>query len=238
MKKAIMVPELKVVINYNSPPCQNTIEESMKPTFKQFIENIACQKAPGPSTMFTAAHVFFSLELMSEKAIGRNKLAKKLEVGEGTVRTIINRLRKAGLIVTSKEGCRLTSQGVAIWKKFEELFPKSAEIGETELTYAEYNYAILVKDSGHKVKSGIEQRDAAIVAGANRAVIMVFRGGHLIIESVSNSLEQRFPSVMKQVLTILQPEENGVIVLVGATTLWKAKQGAFAASWTLIESDE
>jgi predicted transcriptional regulator len=233
-----MGSELRIVINYNSPPCQNTNEESMNPTFKQFIENIVCQKAPGPTTMFTAAHVFFALELMSEKAIGRNKLAKKLEVGEGTVRTIINRLRKAGLIVTSKEGCRLTSQGFVIWKKFEELFPKRVEIGETELTNAENNYAILVKDMGNKVKSGIEQRDAAIVAGANRAVIMVSRGGHLIIESVSNSLERQFPSIMDQILTTLQPEENGVIVLVGATTPWKAKQGAFAASWTLIESDE
>jgi biotin operon repressor len=210
----------------------------MNRTFKQFIENIACQKAPGPSTMFTAAHVFFALELMGKKPIGRNKLAKKLEVGEGTVRTIINRLRKAGLIVTSKEGCRLTSEGFIIWKKLEKLFPKRAEIGETELTNAEYNYAILVKDRGNKVKSGIEQRDAAIIAGANRAVIMVSRGGHLIIESVSNSIEQQFPLVRDHILTTLQPEENGVIVLVGATTLWKAKQGAFAASWTLIESDE
>ena len=112
------------------------------------------------------------------------------------------------------------------------------EIGETELTNAKYNYAILVKDSGHKVKSGIEQRDAAIVAGANRAVIMVSRGGHLIIESVSNNLEQQFPSVMEKILTTLQPEENGVIVLVGAASPWKAKQGAFAASWTLTGSDE
>jgi predicted transcriptional regulator len=233
-----MCPELKIVINYNSAPCQNTNEESMNQTFKQFIENIACQKAPGPSTMFTAAHVFFALELMSEKPIGRNKLAKNLEVGEGTVRTIINRLRKAELIVTSKEGCHLTSQGFAIWKKFKELFPKSAEIGETELTNAEFNYAILVKEGGNKVKSGIEQRDAAIVAGANRAVIMVSRGGHLIIESVSNNLEQQFPSVMEKILNTLQPEENSVIVLVGARTLWKAKQGAFAASWTLTGSDE
>jgi len=213
---------------------QNTTEEPMNPAFKKFIENIACQKAPGPSTMFTAAHVFFALELMTQRPIGRNKLAKKLEVGEGTVRTIINRLRKSGLIVTSKEGCNLTRQGLVVWKKFEELFPKRAEIGETELTNAEYNYAILVKNSGDRVQSGIEQRDAAIVAGAKRAVIMVSSGGHLMIESVSSSLERQFPTVMDQILTTLQPEENGVIVLVGASTLWKAKQGAFAASWTLI----
>src|SRR3972149_11425704 len=161
----------------------------MKSAFKQFIEDVASQKAPGPSTTFTVPHIFFALELMAEKPIGRNKLARKLQVGEGTVRTIINRLKNSGLIVTSKEGCNLTSKGFAVWKRFEKLFPKRVEIGETELTTAEHNYAFLVKNSGHKVKSVIEQRDAAIVAGAKRAVIMVSKGGHLTIESVSNNLE-------------------------------------------------
>jgi predicted transcriptional regulator len=210
----------------------------MNTTLNQFIETVACQKAPGPSTMFTAAHVFFALELMAERPIGRNKMAKKLEVGEGTVRTIINRLKNSGLIVTSKEGCNLTSKGFAVWKRFEELFPKRVEIGETELTTAEHNYAFLVKNSGHKVKSGIEQRDAAIVAGAKRAVIMVSKGGHLTIESVSNSLEQQFPTATDQILTTIHPEDNDVIVLVGAETIWKAKHGAFAASWALVKPGE
>jgi predicted transcriptional regulator len=210
----------------------------MNPAFKQFIEAIPCQKAPGPSTLFTAADVFFALELMAEKPIGRNKLARKLEVGEGTVRTIINRLRNSSLIVTSKEGCNLTNKGLAVWKHFAELFPKRVELGETELTNAKYNYAFLVKDSGHKVKSGIEQRDAAIVAGAKRAAIMVFKQGHLTIESVSNRLEQQFPAAADQILTAVSPADNDVVVLVGADTMGKAKHGAFAASWTLIERDE
>ena len=84
----------------------------MKSAFKRFIEDIARQKAPGPSTTFTVSHIFFALDLMAEKPIGRNKLAKKLEVGEGTVRTIISRLKNSGLIETSKEGCSLTNNGL------------------------------------------------------------------------------------------------------------------------------
>src|SRR4030042_6475280 len=96
----------------------------MTPAFKQFIENITKQKAPGPSTTFTVSHVFYALELMAQKPIGRNKLAMKLEVGEGTIRTIINRLKEAGLIRTSKEACTLTSKGLGIWKTFAEYFPE------------------------------------------------------------------------------------------------------------------
>jgi len=210
----------------------------MKSAFRQFIEDVASQKAPGPSTTFTVSHIFFALDLMAEKTIGRNKLARKLGVGDGTVRTIINRLKNSGLIETSKEGCNLTSKGLAVWKHFEELFPKRVELAETELTNAKYNYAFLVKNSGHKVKSGIEQRDAAIVAGAKQAAIMVSKQGHLTIESVSNRLEQQFPTAAKQILNAIHPADNDVIVLVGADKMANAKQGAFAASWTLIDRDE
>ena len=226
------------VTSYKSLPSQNRTEESMNPAFKQFIKDIASQKAPGPSTTFTVPHIFFALELMAEKPIGRNKLARKLEVGEGTVRTIINRLKNSGLIETSKEGCTLTNKGVAVWEHFEELFPKRVELGETELTNAKHNYAFLVKNRGHKVKTGIEQRDAAIVAGAKRAAIMVSKQGHLTIESVSNRLEQQFPKAADQILNAVNPADNDVVVLVGADSMGKAKHGVFAASWTLIDRDE
>jgi predicted transcriptional regulator len=210
----------------------------MTSAFKQFIESIAGEKAPGPSATFSVAHIFHALEFMAERPIGRNKLAEKLNVGEGAVRTIINRLKDAGLIVTSKAGCTLTAKGLSIWKKFEEFFPKRVEIGKTELTTAEHNYAFLVKNSGHKVKSGIEQRDAAIVAGAKRAVVIVSKGGHLIIESVSNSIEKEFPKAANQILKVIQPEDNDVIIIAGADVPQKAKNAAFAASWALLDGNK
>jgi len=205
--------------------------------FKHYIEDIAGEKAPGPSATFSVPHLFYALELMAENPIGRKKLAEKLDVGEGVVRTIINHLKKAGLIVTSKAGCTLTDKGLGVWKKFEEFFPKRVEIGKTELTTAKHNYAILVKNSGHKVKSGIEQRDAAIVAGAKRAVVIVCKGGHLVIESVSDHIEKEFPNAANQILKDIRPEDNDVIVIAGADVPQRAKQAAFAASWALLDLD-
>jgi predicted transcriptional regulator len=204
---------------------------------KRFIENIVRQKAPGPSTTFSMFHIFYALELMAAKPIGRNKLAEKLNVGEGAIRTIISRLKDGGLIVTSKEGCRLTDKGADIWEKIEEIFPKRVEIERTPLTTAEYNYAFLVKNSGHKVKSGIEQRDAAIMGGARRAVVIVSKNGHLMIESVSKSIEDDFPEASNKIFKDLKPEENDVIVIAGADSPLKAKRGAFAASWVLLGND-
>jgi predicted transcriptional regulator len=210
----------------------------MVTAFKQFIEGVAGEKAPGPSTTFSIAHIFHALELVAEKPIGRNKLAEKLDVGEGAIRTIINHLKDAGLIETTKAGCTLTAKGLSTWKRFEELFPERGEIERTELTNADHNYAFLVKNTGHKVTSGIEQRDAAIVAGAKRAVVIVSKDGHLIIESVSKAIEKDFPKATSQILKVIQPEDNDVIVIAGAESSQKAKHAAFVASWALINGDK
>jgi predicted transcriptional regulator len=206
----------------------------MVSSLKKFIQEIAGKKAPGPSTTFTVFHVFYALELMSQEPIGRNKLAKKLNVGDGAVRTIISRLREAGLIDTSKEGCNLTKKGLEVWGQFEKVFPKRIEIPKSELNESEYNFAFLVKNSGQKVRSGIDQRDAAIIAGARKALVSVFKDGHLRIESVSDCIEKQYPKAANQILQELKPDDNDVVIVAGSDTALKAKRGAFAASWSLI----
>jgi predicted transcriptional regulator len=210
----------------------------MTSQFKSFIESLASPKGAGPSTTFSMFHIFYALELMTKKPIGRNKLAEKLNVGEGAIRTIISRLRGTGLIVTSKEGCTLTDKGLSVWKNFEAVFPKRFEIGKTALTTSEYNYAFLVKNRGHSVKSGIDQRDAAIMGGARRALVIVFKNGRLMIESVSNNIEKEFPEAATEILEKLEPQDNDAIIIAGADNPLKAKRGAFAASWVLIGNNE
>jgi predicted transcriptional regulator len=208
----------------------------MAASLKKFMQEIAGKKAPGPSTTFTVFHVFYALELLSQKPLGRNKLAKKLNVGDGAVRTIISRLRNAELIETSKEGCNLTKKGLETWHQFEQVFPKRVEIPASELSQSEFNFAFLVKNSGNKVKSGIDQRDAAIIAGARKALIAVFKDGHLRIESVSDCIENLYPKAATQILKELTPEDNDVIIIAGADTALRAKRGAFAASWSLLSA--
>jgi DNA-binding MarR family transcriptional regulator len=206
----------------------------MVTSLKKFIQEIAGKKAPGPSTTFTVFHIFYALELLSQESLGRNKLAEKLNVGDGAVRTIISRLRDAGLIETSKEGCTLTTEGSEVWEQFEQIFPKRIEIGKSELIQSDFVFAFLVKSCGHKVQSGIDQRDAAIIAGARKALVIVFKDGHLRIESVSDCIEKQYPAAANQILKELAPEDNDVIIVSGGDTALKAKRGAFAASWSLI----
>ncbi len=208
----------------------------MASSLKRFMQGVADKRAPGPSTSFTIFHVFYALELMAQKPLGRNSLAKKLGVGDGAVRTIISRLREADLIDTSKVGCNLTEKGMAVWRQFEEVFPKRVEVPKSELAPSEFNHAFLVKNCAQKVQSGIDQRDAAIIAGARKALVLVFRNGHLQIESVSENIEKEYPKAASQILNLLAPEDNDVVIIASADTALKAKRGAFAASWSLVSA--
>lgn len=205
--------------------------------FKRLIESLASPKGPGPSTTFSMFHIFYALELIAKKPIGRNKLAEEMNVGEGAVRTIIKRLKDSGLIVTSKQGCILTDDGLSVWKNFESVFPKRIDIRRTALTTSNYSYSFLVKNKGDKVKSGIDQRDAAIMGGAKRAIVIIFKNGNLIIDSVSDNLKKDFPEAADIIIKNLNPEDNDVIIIAGADNPLKAKRGAFAASWVLIGND-
>jgi predicted transcriptional regulator len=206
----------------------------MPHAFKRILEEITGEKVPGPSPTFSVFHMLRAIEFIANKAIGRSKLAEELGVGEGAMRTMINRLKDAGLITTSKLGCTLSSKGLKLWNEYKIVFRRKVGIGKTELTLADYNVAILVKHRGNKVKSGMEQRDAAIMVGAKGATTIMFKEGCLIIPSVSDNMAKDFPKAANQMVRLLQPEENDVIVVGSADSLAKAEYGALAAAWTLV----
>ena len=202
--------------------------------FKRSVESLAGPKGSGPSTTFSTFHIFRAMELLAIEPMGRNRLAEKLRVGKGAIRTIISHLKDAGLVATSKKGGTLTSKGLNLWKRIVEVFPKRVEIEKTALTTSQYNYAFLVKNKGHRVRSGIDQRDAAIMGGARRALVIVVKNERLIIESISTDLKKDYPEAANNLISDLKPENNDVIIIAGADNPSKAMHGAFAASWALL----
>jgi len=202
--------------------------------FKQRLEKIAGEKAPGPSPSFSVFHLLRAIELVAKKTMGRAKLAVGLNVGEGAVRTMLERLKDDGLVAISRDGCTLTSEGLKLLKEYRSIFKKKIEIGKNELTLADYNFAILIKNRGHKVRSGVEQRDASVMVGAKGATTVTFKEGRLKISSVSDDVAKDFPKAANQIVRLLEPEENDVIIIGSADGLGKAEYGTLAAAWTFL----
>ena len=202
---------------------------------KELLNSLAKEKAPGPALTFTSLHLVKVLELVAEGPIGRGKLAKKLGIGEGTIRTIIKRLKDSNLIEISKSGCHLTSFGRNFWKKFKEKIPKKIFLGKNEFSLAEYNVGVLIRKCAGKVKTGMRQRDAAIMAGAEGATTLVVKDEKLILPGVSDNVAKDYPVAYKQIVELLRPEQDDVVIVGTAETREKAEYGALAAALTLLE---
>jgi predicted transcriptional regulator len=181
---------------------------------------------------FTEAHALKALELIGGGAgIGRKQLSRELGLGEGTVRTLLSRMKAAGLLETSRGGATLTSEGRGLLERFGELI-SAGEFPETEVTVGSRNYAILVRGAGSSVNRGIEQRDAALMAGAEGATTLVYDGERLIMPGVEMEID---PAILEHVLDFFEPGREDVVIIGSAQEPLDAEIGAKYAALKLLE---
>lgn len=210
---------------------------SLGEKLKKLLEGLLEEKAPGPSPSFSVFHLIKALELIAEGPIGRGKISEGLGTGEGATRTLIKRLKNADFIVTYKPGCTLTRKGEKFWKEFRLILPKKVKLEKSDLTLASCNVAILVKNATERIRAGVEQRDAAIMAGAKGATTLVCKDGRLVMPGISENLARDFPIAFNQISEKLGIEDKDVVVIGSAESWEKADYGALAAAWTLINND-
>ena len=205
---------------------------------KRMLEALLEEKAPGPFPSFAIHHAIKAFELIAKEHVGRGRLSEQLGIGEGATRTLLNRLKEAGLIVVSKKGCSFTARGNRLWKELGLVFVKKACLGRNELVLTKCNVAIQLRGLGNEVQTGLEQRDAALIAGARGATTLVFKKGKLVMPNMSEDISRDYPVAYKQLTSLLHLNENDAVVIGGADSLDKAEYGAYAAAWTLIDDGQ
>ena len=181
----------------------------------------------GPLPRFAEFHVRRALELIAEhEKIGRKQLVKELGIGEGSVRTILNQLKRRELITSSRGGHALTPKGKRfLGKPFEFV-----QIDAGDLTVGEVDVATIVRGAARKVKRGIEQRDEAIKVGAAGATVLIFRKGKFQFPHGFLKIGKELNNTLTK---IFKPREGDVIIIGSAQDAVKAETGARAAARTL-----
>jgi DNA-binding PadR family transcriptional regulator len=184
----------------------------------------------GPLPRFAESQVRRALEIIAERGrVGRKQLARELEIGEGSVRTILRRLETRGLITSSRGGHSITAKGR------RELGRTSGyvRVDAGDLTVGEVDVATIVKGAAAMVRRGIEQRDEAIKAGADGATVLIFKEGKLQFPDGFLEVPQE---VGKMLIEIFKPKEGDVIIIGSAKDEFTAEVGARAAARTLARS--
>ena len=151
-------------------------------------------RAPGPVPTYSSSHVLLMvLTIGGAGAIGRHALAEEAGLGEGAVRTVIKWLKEDGYITVEPNGCQLTAKGRQVYFELRSAMPKTLELSRTTLTVGREQVAILLKNKSSRVRSGIEQRDSSIRAGAAGATTYVIKGSSFRCRGRQWTARRTFP---------------------------------------------
>ena len=161
-------------------------------TYVKLLEKVVDTSTTSRQLSFNIVHIFKALQLAKINGhISRDLLRKELSLGDGSIKTLIKHLKMTNMIKTSNAGTILSDKGEKIISQILACIPNETDIQKSSITIGKFNYVVLVKNMANAIKSGIEQRDTAIKAGAVGATTLIFKNGSFFIpETNFNALSE------------------------------------------------
>jgi Mn-dependent DtxR family transcriptional regulator len=192
------------------------------------LQKVANRYAPSRVLSFDMVHVFKTLQLIEENGhVSREMLCKELDLGEGTIKTLIRHLKMQDLIESTNAGTKMTKKGNSFFSELLSSMPSETSVSKCTITLGKHNYAVLVKQMSSAIKSGIEQRDAAIKMGASGATTLLFKDTKFVIPRTDYDALKDERQLSKQLLKKLQPRDEDVIII--GSDNYSKKRAEFAA---------
>lgn len=205
----------------------------------QLLSKVAQRHAPSRMLSFDLVHVFKTMQMMSDKKkVSRSSLMQELELGEGSIKTLVKHLKMHGLVENSNAGMWLTNKGDTFYTKLHASVPRETDIAKCSVALGKFNHAVLLKDMARNIKSGIEQRDAAIKAGAVGATTLICKNERLVLPGTGEDLMRNDQKIHSLIMKELSPEQNDVIIIGSSQNKKIAEMAAKSAALYTIEDHE
>ena len=205
----------------------------------RLLSKVAERYAPSRLLSFDSVHVLKTMQLMeNKKRISRSLLIRELGLGEGSVKTLVKHMKMSGLVENSNAGMWSTNKGKAVYAKLHGAIPNEMDIFKCSIALGKFNYAVLVKDIAYNIRSGIEQRDAAIKLGAVGATTLIFKNGRLLMPNTREDLLRNNPKIHSLIIKKLEPKDNDVIIIGSSENKRTAELAAKSAALHTIANHE
>jgi hypothetical protein len=117
------------------------------------------------------------------------------------------------LIETSRIGTKMSVKGNRIFSHILSSVPGECVLPKCSVALGKYNYAVLLKQLSFAVKSGIEQRDAAIKMGALGATTLFYMNEKFVIPGTRYDALRREPQIRQLLVHKLRPELRDVVII-------------------------
>lgn len=203
------------------------------------LTKVTDRYAPSRLLSFDAVHVFKALQIIESNGhTSRATLCKELSVGEGVIKTLIKHMKMQGLVKTSNGGTKMTQKGTGICSGILSAIPSETPVPRCSIATGKFNYAVLIKNLDYAIKSGIEQRDAAIRKGASGATTILFKDGKFVMPGETYDSLKNEQQIRNMFLEKLSPEDGDVLIIVGAEDKTTAELAAKGAALLTIVNHE
>lgn len=205
----------------------------------KLLSKVAERHAPSRVLSFDLIHVFKTMQMMADsKKISRSRMMQELDLGEGSIKTLVKHMKMYSLVENSNAGMWLTNKGKTMYTKLHVSMPKEMDIPKCTIALGKFNYVVLLKDMAYAIKSGIEQRDIAIKAGAVGATTLIYKNERLVLPGTGEDLMRNDPKIHSMIIERLAPEENDVMIIGSSQSKKIAEMAAKSAALHTIEDHE
>jgi len=201
----------------------------------QALQNIVSRKGSAKVLTFSVPHVFIALQLLYENSfVSRNMFCTELHMGEGAVKTMIAHLKEESFVDSTKSGTYLTSRGRNFVKSLHDIMDLECAIPKCNIARGKFNYGIILRRYSSATKSGMEQRDYAILYGASGATTIQYKDDQFVFPKENIDCLANDPKTKKILLENLKPNNGDLIIIASSGDAFVSEIAAKnSALWTL-----
>ncbi len=189
------------------------------------------EAAKGPMPTFSLNHILLAVMLIDVGYVGRKQLAHGLGLGEGATRTLIGKLKGAGLARTIASGCTLTQEGRLVSRELLTVMrtfqPPSVGPPGREAS------GVRLRGLAGFVARGLEERDAAVRAGADGAMVLVKEDGRIKMPGLAD-MTQEHPEEADALQRSVDLADGDVALISWAESKQQANAASMAAAVSVL----
>ena len=158
--------------------------------------------------------------LRFQKNTGRQEIAKDLELGEGTVRTVLEILKSKKLLDSTKKGHFLSKRGEEMLSQIYEILSMPVNVATHNIYPGLRKIGVIVRNAS-SLKEIYKLRDIAVKIGADGALILKFENKLYAPES---DYEQDYKELEKS----FDFKNGDILVVAFSSSKRNAENGALA----------
>ncbi|WP_255464690.1 DUF4443 domain-containing protein [Nitrosopumilus sp. b2] len=164
-------------------------------------------------------------------------MGKEIHLGEGAVKTLVLHLKEAGIIESTRSGNFLTDKGEKITLQLKKIISNECKIEKNGLTKSKNNHAIILKKFSSVIKTGLEQRDYAIMYGSSGCITLMFENNRFVFPGEDKDCLASYKKIKQTLLEKLNPSEGDIVIISSSDDPFVAEISAKnSALWTIATS--